>query len=103
MKILHLTLKRKWFDLIASGEKIHEFRECKPYWEKRLLHGVDGVPNEYDEVHFRNGYAKNAPFMRVKCKGIALTSKKRFTAKHGEELAESVIVIFLGAVLELRA
>ena len=53
MNILHLTLKKKWFDLIASGEKQHEFRECKPYWEKRLLHGPDGIPNEYDEIHFR--------------------------------------------------
>lgn len=103
MRILHLTLKKKWFDLIACGEKKHEFRECKPYWEKRLLHGPDGTPNEYDEIHFRNGYAKNAPFMRVECKGLYLTGKKWFEPDHGEELAESVIVIFLGQVLELRA
>lgn len=36
-KILHLVLKRKWYDMIASGEKTEEYREIKPYWEKRLL------------------------------------------------------------------
>src|SRR6478609_2178429 len=37
MKILHLTLKKKWFDMIASGEKKEEYRELKPYWAKRLI------------------------------------------------------------------
>ena len=103
MKILHLTLKKKWFWLIAGGIKKHEFRECKPYWEKRLLHGADGTPNAYDEIHFRNGYSKDSPFMRVKCNGLFLSGRKWFTPKHGEQLSESVIVIHLGQVLELRA
>ncbi|MDM8539125.1 ASCH domain-containing protein [Desulfobacterales bacterium HSG17] len=30
--ILLLTLKHKWFDLIASGKKRREYREIKPYW-----------------------------------------------------------------------
>ena len=34
MKYLQLTLKKKWFDLILSGEKKEEYREIKPYWEK---------------------------------------------------------------------
>lgn len=32
MKTLHLVLKHKWYDKIASGEKTSEYRECKPYW-----------------------------------------------------------------------
>lgn len=38
-KTLTLSLKKKWFDMIASGEKTEEYREIKPYWEKRLLQG----------------------------------------------------------------
>lgn len=34
---LHLTLKKKWFDMIASGAKREENREMKPYWNKRLM------------------------------------------------------------------
>lgn len=37
MKTLHLVLKSKWYDMIESGKKKEEYREIKPYWEKRLL------------------------------------------------------------------
>ena len=63
-RILHLTLKKKWFDLIASGRKKIEYREAKPYWMTRL----EG--RKFDEIYFRNGYSKNSPFMRVEYKGI---------------------------------
>jgi ASC-1-like (ASCH) protein len=64
IKILHLTLKKKWFDLIKAGEKTKEYREVKPYWTTRLENKV------YDEIHFRNGYSKNSPFMKVEWKGM---------------------------------
>ena len=54
MRILHLTLKKKWFDMIQSGSKKEEYREIKDYWANRLL-------KEYDVISFRNGYSKNAP------------------------------------------
>lgn len=31
-----LPIKKKWFDMIASGEKKEEYREMKPYYDKRL-------------------------------------------------------------------
>lgn len=55
-KILHLTLKKKWFDMIASGEKKEEYREIKPYWVDRLLVPKDiggsvwDEPGAYDEM-----------------------------------------------------
>lgn len=36
-KIFHLVLKKQWYDMIESGEKKEEYREIKPYWQKRLL------------------------------------------------------------------
>ena len=36
-KTLHLVLKRKWWDMIASGEKKEEYREICHYWAIRLL------------------------------------------------------------------
>lgn len=65
MNILHLTLKKQWFDMIASGQKKEEYREIKPYWEKRLIIGT-----HFDAVSFRNGYSKDAPKMLVECKGV---------------------------------
>jgi len=61
MKILHLTLKKKWYDMILSGEKKEEYREAKPYWLTRLLH----IPHNYTHVKFRNGYRKESPWMIV--------------------------------------
>ena len=37
MSTLTLPLKKKWFDLIKAGVKKEEYREIKPYYEKRLL------------------------------------------------------------------
>lgn len=46
MKTLTLSLKKKWFNMIASGEKTEEYREISPYWHKRLLR-CGGVCNGY--------------------------------------------------------
>lgn len=37
MKTLHLNLKKKWFDMIASGEKPEEYRELSDYWINRFV------------------------------------------------------------------
>jgi hypothetical protein len=84
MKILHLTLKKKWFDQVASGEKTEEYRENKAYWQTRL------TGRRYDEVHFRNGYEPDKPFMRVECLGIGFDKDKNW------------FVIKLGKMLELK-
>ena len=53
-KTLHLVLKSKWFDKIASGEKTSEYRECKPYWNKRFA--VCLLKNVFVRVIFHRGY-----------------------------------------------
>lgn len=76
MKTLHLTLKKKWFDMVASGEKKEEYREIKDYWTRRLTeimkNGVDQatVFRTFDRVEFRNGYGKDAPKILMECRGV---------------------------------
>ena len=36
-KTLHLVLKRKWWEMIESGEKTEEYRDVNHYWAIRLL------------------------------------------------------------------
>lgn len=43
MKVLNLTLKKKWFDLILSGEKTEEYRDTKDYWAQRLLYAKEEI------------------------------------------------------------
>lgn len=37
MMILTLPLKKEWYNMIEIGTKTEEYRDVKPYWEKRLL------------------------------------------------------------------
>lgn len=94
-KVLHLTLKKKWFDMIASGEKKEEYREMKPYWHKRL-----GTAAETPKiVQFRNGYAKDSPVVRIEMKGI-MTGLG--IIEWGAPPAERVYILRLGKIIETR-
>jgi hypothetical protein len=55
MKTLKLTLKRKWFDMIASGVKREEYRLPSEWILSRLQ------DKQYDAVCFRNGYSAASP------------------------------------------
>ena len=87
-RILHLTIKKKWFDAIASGEKKTEYREIKPHWISRFLN--DGFTKVFDEIHFRNGYTLRCPFMIVKWKGLdteKYNGKNHFAIRLGRIIA----------------
>ena len=64
--MLTLPIKKKWFDMIKSGEKKEEYREIKPYYDSRLL----GYYNTYLEplIIFRNGYSSDSPKIRCRIK-----------------------------------
>jgi len=87
--ILHLTLKKQWFDLILSGEKREEYREIKDYWTKRL------VGKKFDVIRFKNGYSKDARVMDVELlnKRVGYGSKK-----WGAESGKKYYVLMLGKV-----
>ena len=118
MKTLSLVLKRKWFDMIASGEKTEEYREIKPYWVSRLggcfkwcSQNLLGFPfnrcvncenishlnqiasNGYDNVTFHLGYAKNRPSMTFAIKEIAINPGR---TEWGAEKGKMYFVIKLG-------
>lgn len=101
-KVLHLTLKKKWFCLIASGLKGYELREDKQHWRSRLLN-KDGSLRNFDEIHFRLGYGNTDPFMRVEFMVIhrLCMDKAKAFAVHGEEVKADQFVICLGKVLEV--
>lgn len=72
--MLTLPIKKKWFDMIKSGEKLEEYREIKPYWTKRFyksLYDLELGNSTYTIYYARgtiilkNGYSKNSP--SIKC------------------------------------
>lgn len=108
--ILHLTLKKKWFDLILAGEKIVEYREVKPYWIKRFfLFDKQNINIEninildlkkleqktYHKIIFKNGYSKNAPVFEIELKFIEIQENIKTPLGVGD-----FFVLHLGKVIK---
>lgn len=99
-RVLHLTLKRQWFEMIIHSGKIEEYREVKPYWEKRLFNvNHNGQPKEYDIIRFKNGYGKNVPEMDIEWKGCW---KGEGDPMYGAEIGVEYYVIWLGKILSIK-
>lgn len=76
---LILPIKRKWFDMILQGVKKEEYREIKPYWEKRFvayfgrIYDFQGSEPHWKWIDqpkyvvFRNGYKKDSPQFTAEC------------------------------------
>jgi len=93
MNTLKLTLKKKWFDMIASGVKKEEYRAPSRWIRSRLVHKVCA----YDAVDFTNGYGANKPFIRVEFLGFEFgDGKPEWGGTKG------VYIIKLGKILERR-
>lgn len=75
--MLTLPIKKKWFDMIASGEKKEEYREIKPYYTTRFYGKAyeynvkKGFIKEYERknitILLRNGYSKSSPTIKANC------------------------------------
>ena len=65
--ILPLVLKKKWYNLIDSGEKKEEYRAAKPYWEVRIGNWLKEAQskNLAPVVAFSLGYRPATMFFRV--------------------------------------
>ena len=76
--MLVLPIKKKWFDMIANGEKKEEYREIKPYYTSRFFRNFiksgmeikyllaeENMNIVYDFIILRNGYRKDSP--QLKC------------------------------------
>ena len=68
--MLVLPIKKKWLDMIKNGKKKEEYREIKPYYDKRLLkyfRSETGIGVVSRTIVFRNGYSKTSPQIRCLC------------------------------------
>lgn len=100
--MLTLPIKKKWFDMIFRGEKAEEYRELKPYYEKRFLNLFgeiafyprpnfvkDSYVEDYEkiekEIIFRNGYSKNSPYFVARCSLKIGTGKPEWGADPNKE------------------
>lgn len=68
MKILHLTLTKKWFDRVGF-DKWEEYRDSGKWILSRLYH-PNGIPKTYDIIKFRNGYRQDSPVKTFRYEGF---------------------------------
>ena len=103
-KVLTLTVSKQWFDMIAAGKKIEEYREIKPYWVARLLQNNSNIVDvrhlalalagrtdllkkyidaqrivlkQYTHVLFINGYRKDSPRIEKEIESITIGKPKK--------------------------
>lgn len=97
--MLILPIKKKWFDMILSGEKKDEYREIKPYYTSRLIKAmklpggnaeedtkerlIQMQPRKSIEVMFRNGYSAKSPEFIADCYVSVGTGMEEWGAKPG--------------------
>lgn len=103
--MLTLPIKKKWFDMIKSGEKKEEYREIKPYYDSRL--GVRLIIQELingsnakfiSNIMFRNGYGKDRPTILCECE----ISKGYGKQEWGAELNKEYYVLKILSVEEIK-
>ena len=93
--MLTLPIKKKWFDMIWSGEKQEEYREIKPYWTTRLRNEAGLSESDFNRflerglvslvVEFKNGYSSYAPRFNANIRLEKGTGKKEWGAEPGKE------------------
>lgn len=57
--MLTLPIKKKWFDMISTGEKTEEYRAITEYYRSRFHNAADGAGRFW--CILQNGYSKNSP------------------------------------------
>lgn len=92
IRVLRLTIKRKWFDMIACGEKREEYREAGEWIDARV-----NAFREYDVVEFKNGYGPNVLSC---CVGYLGWAWREGNPAWGAEPGKRYVVIKLGPVIQ---
>lgn len=88
--MLTLPIKRKWFDMILSGEKLEEYRKLSEYYQIRFDRYF---PRSYTPageervgmIKLRAGYSADAPSLTARCSLTVGTGRPEWGADPAEE------------------
>ena len=122
--MLILPIKRKWFDMIISGEKKEEYRDIKPYYDTRLMDAFGMIwvgdelirapmpelqKNRVQLVAFRNGYGKDVPTIWTECSLSAGYGREEWGAEPGNgvgigiAMLITIIMALASGIIQLMA
>ena len=106
MKILKLTLSKKPFEVMVTGEKTDEFRKFSKWIESRMFE-KNGHWKRYDFVHFTWGYGKDRPYFIAKYFGATKVTNEvecdKFIYSNGLKVQVCIgdFIIHLGDIIEI--
>jgi len=97
MNTLVLAIKRKWFDMIASGVKKEEYRKIDQYYYARFDKPIT-------HLVIRNGYGKKRPSVTVELLGIGKGIPKPEWSDGEETIGQEteVFILALGEIIEVN-
>ena len=90
---LKLSINKKAFDVMVSGEKTEEFREESKWIMSRLLN------KKYNFVQFTNGYGKERPVFLAKYLGYSMGNVDKVYS-NGLSVSGDKVIIQLGEITE---
>ena len=98
--MLTLPIKKKWFDMILSGEKKEEYRDRREYYDTRFMNHFGFIivggkmfnqvlpeelkKDEKQPIIFRNGYSSTSPSFTAICSLREGTGKPEWGAEPGK-------------------
>ena len=103
--VLKLTLDKKPFQVMVTGEKKEEFRENKKWMTSRLIDKATGQPKEHGFIKFTNGYGNDNPYFICEYKGFSYVGSDYTPRKYSNGLVVSDVqegdyIIHCGAIVE---
>lgn len=109
-RVLRLTVQRKPFEVMVTGEKDEEFRKPSDWIYSRLYKKVKRgklvyhEPREYDLIIFTNGYGNDKPYFIVEMVNH-IPSVTNWEVTYSNGLTVHIIkgdhIIKLGNILEI--
>ena len=114
--ILYLTLNKKWFQMILSGEKTEEYRDIKEFWSRRFCRSykkgfvsckncncnngcLSGglILKHYDIIKFTNGYGPKMPSFFIELLDIKIGKAK---PEWSDNWPGDVFILKLGKIIK---
>lgn len=89
--VLHMGLKRHWYQMIESGTKKVDFREASEYWRSRIGNWTGRMEGKTPVLEFQNGYGRFSPrmwFVAGRGEGVLFTYRGAKVPVQHKELGE---------------
>lgn len=103
---LHLTLSRKPFEVMVTGQKVEEFRKNSSWIRSRLFDANSKLEKGYTHIKFVNGYGDDKPYFICEYKGFMeccmdFKSREYSNGLRVRGMGKGDFIIYCGKILKI--